>query len=650
MDQNALQKISKYIRDTQDAYVIKLINDSSFFKGEKALVVHETTLSSIQYSFKVKINWESSTWVDGKTYLKTQAPNCEIEIDMQYTDMVPVGCEDNSFVPSHLPSNHPVFKVPEAERGFFMSARRLYQELVTADVLVGRVLALHSGGEARQRKLYAPCQEFVAEVLDRNEEFKRLKADVVKKLERLIPAVMVGIRRCAAGRPTEARGAELSKARISNQMNALLVRLFVVCYAELRDVTSAAHSSKMAAEKFTHDCVLEYMRIILKGGYARVLDIGGVKMAAHQVTLSAEKLLNRIVELAKRKAKEAFDRTEVAPDVTALERRITQALATLPTLAVTTRRAAGGADTSTASALRQGVFPSANFITLQEKLTASTSWDERHEKAQIALYDRALWHLKGLPVADPPSLEVFLRYIGRGERNQKAAARKKYRTSSDLGGYDGAKDWCQGATNMSALIALRDYYGIEVSIGTLGNVQTRMSGTNWRDSVKTVTIGGETINLSLYGSEAYAAEIYPGDYISYFYQNCQYGGHAVTAVCEHKEGTTHRIIHVSGNSSNEGTAIRYSDRSCTPPTNFDIKQATRVATEEQRKASTAYLRSGKNDVKFGDKVLVFSITRMSLVWKMLAKLSPFSEEKDRLEKPWDLKEIEDLLKKIGIRR
>jgi hypothetical protein len=235
-------------------------------------------------------------------------------------------------------------------------------------------------------------------------------------------------------------------------------------------------------------------------------------------------------------------------------------------------------------------FP-AWFVELQDMLSLSAEWKAEEEEGQKVLHDYATWYAeRKFGGKMPGSLEVFFRYIGRSQRNVADAKKEGFESTAGLGGQDAkTKNWCQAASSSAAVQALAER-GLKFKNGAhawLNNAYKRKGG------------GG-----GLYGANAYGAELHPGDYVSYFYQGCQHGGHAVTAV----EDLGDSFLHVSGNTGGVGAVrLQESKRMKKPPPGFKQGQA---------ELSSEHCRS----INFGDQVLVWSITRAGDIWSELAEL------------------------------
>lgn len=230
------------------------------------------------------------------------------------------------------------------------------------------------------------------------------------------------------------------------------------------------------------------------------------------------------------------------------------------------------------------------FVELQDLLSVSIEWKAEEVEAQEVLHDYATWYAQQRHGgAMPASLEVFFRYLGSGQRNVADATAGGHRTAAAMGGVTGGSNWCQWATSKAAEIALAER-GLKFKHGAhawLNNAAKRKQGAG-----------------AAYAATAYAAELRPGDYVSYFYQGCQAGGHAVTVV----EDLGASFLHVSGNTGGVGAVrLQESPRMTSPPPGFDQNKAM---------ASSEHCRS----LSFGDAVLVWSITRAGDIWSELAQL------------------------------
>jgi hypothetical protein len=251
-----------------------------------------------------------------------------------------------------------------------------------------------------------------------------------------------------------------------------------------------------------------------------------------------------------------------------------------------------------------GAAISPAFMALQERLSASTTWDDDLEAAQTLLREYANWYWDVYHVtAMPGNLADFFKYIGRGTKNYVSAKAGGYATSGALGGTAGsgvkAANWCTQATSQAVLDAIGD----PTNIAKITSINTQL--------IKARKYVGTPA--------AYSAPLQPGDMVMYLFGGCQYGGHTVTVVDD--LGTS--FTHVSGNSTNSAVMMGEAKRLTAPPAGFDIGKATpgpvyvkdsagkdtstvdQAATNAAHSAATAYI-AGFN---FGGGVLTYSIIR-----------------------------------------
>jgi hypothetical protein len=264
----------------------------------------------------------------------------------------------------------------------------------------------------------------------------------------------------------------------------------------------------------------------------------------------------------------------------------------------------GGGGMAKASSGPHAAF-SAEFMTLQNRLSLSETWDQELEDAQALLRDYALWYFASYHSTPlPPNVRIFFDYVGRSTKNAAAADKLKVKSTRHMGGYieNGQRsiDWCTQSTSTAVMDALKES-GTGVDFGKLQAMLPKAQGN----------IGAPA---------AYTAPLMPGDMVMYLFKGCQFGGHAVTVIDDLGDSFTH----VSGNSTNAGVMMGEEKRMTTLPkgpepfvlskatpgpvyTKDDPKKIDKDATKKAHDDASAYLR--KFDAGFGDAALVYSIVR-----------------------------------------
>jgi hypothetical protein len=251
---------------------------------------------------------------------------------------------------------------------------------------------------------------------------------------------------------------------------------------------------------------------------------------------------------------------------------------------------------------------SADFMTLQLRLSSMTTWNQAMEDAAALLRDYALWYFTSYHVTDlPGNLKVYFDYIGRSSRNNAAAEGMKVKSTRHLGGFlengKGSVDWCTQATTTAVKDALKE----------------QKSSLDFDKLTQMAAKGGNAI----YAPAAYTAPLHPGDQVMYLFNGCQHGGHTVTVIDDFGDSFTH----ISGNATNAGVLIGEKRRLTKPPANFDLATATpgpvydkdkkydKAATAKLFEESNKYLRGF--DAAFGDAALIYSIIRYGTVLNAL---------------------------------
>jgi hypothetical protein len=261
----------------------------------------------------------------------------------------------------------------------------------------------------------------------------------------------------------------------------------------------------------------------------------------------------------------------------------------------------GGGGMAKVSSGPHGAF-SDEFMTLQNRLSLSETWDKDLEDAQALLRDYALWYWESYHFTPlPPNVRIFFDYVGRSVKNQQAADALKVKSTRHMGGYieNGSRsiDWCTQSTSTAVMDALKES-GTGIDFTKLQGMLPKAKG-------------------NIVAPTAYDAPLMPGDMAMYLFKGCQFGGHAVTVIDDLGDSFTH----VSGNSTNAGVMIGEAKRMKAPPSGFELSKATpgpvymkddpkkidKDATNKAHDDASAYLRNW--DAKFGDSVLVYSIVR-----------------------------------------
>lgn len=245
-------------------------------------------------------------------------------------------------------------------------------------------------------------------------------------------------------------------------------------------------------------------------------------------------------------------------------------------------------------------FP-AWFMELQKALMMSGEWKQVEEDAQHILRDYALWFLEqrhGGRV--PASLRTFFDYIGRSAQNDADARKGGYLGTAHFGGTAGAPNWCTFTSNRSLLDGLKSVgyvplYGDDEFLKNL------------------VTIRGEH-KMFYARNEAYAQKLEPGDIVMFLFEKCQWGGHTATVV----EDLGDSFLHVSGNTGDAiGVGISEAKRMKEKPARLNLDIANDSSSAQKKAEANAHIAS----VPFGDKVLVYSITRTSQPFAALMELN-----------------------------
>jgi hypothetical protein len=251
------------------------------------------------------------------------------------------------------------------------------------------------------------------------------------------------------------------------------------------------------------------------------------------------------------------------------------------------------------------------FMDLQYKVSMMDQWGPEEEAAQQVLDDYATWYVEmwhGGKV--PPSLRSVFQYAGRSSKNDAAATAAGMQGTRHFGGAKGQPNWCTATSTTSVIDGLR-------SMG----YQPRVGAQAWANNAAAQKSAAGAGNM-IGAPAAYSAPLLPGDQVMYLFDGAQYGGHTVTVV----DDLGGSFTHVSGNTGAAvGVGIGETTRMKGPPIpGFSLASCNKVATKEERDASTAYIRN----INWGGKVLVYSIVRYGAMFdelETLKQLDPVSD-------------------------
>jgi hypothetical protein len=241
------------------------------------------------------------------------------------------------------------------------------------------------------------------------------------------------------------------------------------------------------------------------------------------------------------------------------------------------------------------------FRQLQYKLSMVTTWAKEEDDAQQVLDDYMTFYMEAWHGDVPPSVKYLFGYAGRSSINQSSAAKGGFDSVGKFGGGINDKgkpnpNWCTQTSSSAIVNALRDMgyaptVGIEAFLNNI-NRQKVNGAPNFVGS-----------------PAAYSAPLFPGDQVMYLFDGCQYGGHTVTVV----DDLGASFLHISGNTGDAiAVGIGEAKRLTSEPKvksggAFKISECNKVATAEERTASSAYIAG----LDFGGKVLTYSIIRDS---------------------------------------
>lgn len=263
------------------------------------------------------------------------------------------------------------------------------------------------------------------------------------------------------------------------------------------------------------------------------------------------------------------------------------------------------------------------FRDLQHRVMMASTWGVVEEEAQHVLDDYASFWLERRGGKVPPNLAHLFQYVGRSSINAAAAKKGGNLAVSDgmMGGGlkpDGkpTSNWCTQATTTGMIKALEAMGFAPINFEKFVNT---IAAKKMSDGTK-MFIGGE---------QAFTEKLLPGDQVMYLFEKGQYGGHTVTAVDDLGETFTH----ISGNTGDAiGVGIGEAKRLKAPPSpksgneKFSTHKANKSQTDEEKAASTAYIRS----YDFQGGVLTYSIVRYGAMLadlENLPNLAPDKQEK-----------------------
>jgi hypothetical protein len=287
--------------------------------------------------------------------------------------------------------------------------------------------------------------------------------------------------------------------------------------------------------------------------------------------------------------------------------------------------------TGTAPATTAGGTLPQWFRQLQFKLSMVTTWAKEEEAAQQVLDDYMTYYMEAWHGDLPPSLRYLFQYAGRSSINQQSAAKGGFGSVGKFGGGINAQgkpnpNWCTQTSSTAIIAALHD----------MGYAPTTAKVEQFLNNIAFQKVGGVPNSVS--GGAAYSAPLYPGDQVMYLFDGCQYGGHTVTVV----DDVGDSFLHISGNTGDAiAVGIGEAQRLKGEPKvksggAFKLAECNKVATQEERDASSAYIRG----LDFGGKVLTYSIIRDSQFFAEIESIPELpEEEQEKLLKKYKLKRI-----------
>jgi hypothetical protein len=271
------------------------------------------------------------------------------------------------------------------------------------------------------------------------------------------------------------------------------------------------------------------------------------------------------------------------------------------------------------------------FRDLQYKLSMVTTWAQEEEAGQQVLDDYMTYYMEAWHGDLPPALKFLFQYAGRSSINQASAAKGGLDSVGKFGGgLDAAgkpkPNWCTQTSSTAILAALRDMGYAPAT----ANIEAFLNNINFQKA------GGSPNFVS--APAAYSAPLNPGDQVMYLFDGCQYGGHTVMVVDDLGDS----FLHISGNTGDAiavgiGEAKRLkADPKVKGGGTFKLAECNKVATKEERDASSAYIAG----LDFGGKVLTYSIVRDSQFFAEIESIPGLpEEEQEKLLKKYKLKRI-----------
>jgi hypothetical protein len=260
-----------------------------------------------------------------------------------------------------------------------------------------------------------------------------------------------------------------------------------------------------------------------------------------------------------------------------------------------------------------------------------TPWAKEEEDAQQILDDYMAYYMEAWHGELPPSLKFLFQFAGRSSINQSSAAKGGFGSVGKFGGGINDKgrpnpNWCTQTSSSAIVSALRD----------MGYAPTTPKIEQFLNNIAFQKVGGVPNAVS--GAAAYSAHLSPGDQVMYLFDGCQYGGHTVTVVDDLGDS----FLHISGNTGDAiavgvGEAQRLKgDPKVKGGGAFKLAECNKVATPEERDASTAYI----GGLDFGGKVLTYSIIRDSQFFAEIESIPGLPEaDQEKLLQKYKLKRL-----------
>jgi hypothetical protein len=294
-------------------------------------------------------------------------------------------------------------------------------------------------------------------------------------------------------------------------------------------------------------------------------------------------------------------------------------------------KALRGTGTAPTASAGSGALPDW-FRQLQFKLSMVTTWAKEEEDAQQVLDDYMTYYMEAWHGDLPPSLKFLFQYAGRSSINQSSAAKGGFGSVGKFGGGINAQgkpnpNWCTQTSSSAIVAALRD----------MGYAPTTEKIEQFLNNIA-FQKGPDGSPNTVSGSAAFSAKLYPGDQVMYLFDGCQYGGHTVTVVDDLGDS----FLHISGNTGDAiAVGIGEAKRLKGEPKvkrggAFKLAECNKVATKEERDASSAYIAG----LDFGGKVLTYSIIRDGSFFKEIESIPELPEDQqEKLLKKYKLKRI-----------